>query len=71
MLTVVLMDVQMPVMDGIRATRRIREVERASGWPRTPILALTAGAVEVIDEMIAAEHPFSHSRRGRERSSTR
>jgi CheY-like chemotaxis protein len=40
------MDVQMPVMDGLEATRLIRDWERERGSPRTPILALTASAVE-------------------------
>jgi CheY-like chemotaxis protein len=40
----VFMDVQMPVMDGIEATKAIREWEAASGAPRTPIVALSAGA---------------------------
>jgi PAS domain S-box-containing protein len=40
----VLMDLRMPVMDGLTATRRIRAAERERGWPRTPILALTANA---------------------------
>ncbi len=41
----VLMDVQMPKLDGVQATRRIRELEAASGRPRTPIVALTANAM--------------------------
>jgi len=41
---VVLMDVRMPEMDGIEATRRIRALEEANGTPRTPIVALTANA---------------------------
>jgi len=42
---IVLMDIQMPVMDGVAATRAIRERERAAGRPRTPILAVTANAM--------------------------
>jgi signal transduction histidine kinase/CheY-like chemotaxis protein len=43
---VVLLDVQMPVMDGYTATRRMRAWESESGTHRTPILALTAHAMK-------------------------
>jgi CheY-like chemotaxis protein len=41
----VLMDMQMPVMDGLEATRLIRRLEASSGRPRTPILMLSANAL--------------------------
>ncbi|HEY9219297.1 MAG TPA: ATP-binding protein [Phenylobacterium sp.] len=41
----ILMDIQMPHMDGPTAARRIRELERESGRARTPIIALTADAM--------------------------
>jgi len=40
----VLMDVQMPQLDGLLATRGIREMEQGTGR-RTPIVALSAGAM--------------------------
>lgn len=41
----ILMDVRMPGIDGLEATRRVRAVEKASGARRTPIIALTANAL--------------------------
>jgi len=42
----VLMDVHMPVLDGLGATRRIRNFEQAQARERTPIVALTASVLE-------------------------
>jgi signal transduction histidine kinase/CheY-like chemotaxis protein len=41
----ILMDCQMPRMDGFQATRLLRERERAAGAARTPVVALTANAM--------------------------
>jgi len=42
---VIFMDVQMPEMDGLEATRKIREIEAESGL-HTPIIAMTAHAMQ-------------------------
>jgi len=52
---VVLMDLQMPVMDGLTATRAIRAREAAAGSPRLPIIVLSANVMrEHIDASNAA-----------------
>ncbi|MGD2131263.1 MAG: PAS domain-containing protein [Maricaulaceae bacterium] len=52
---IVLMDSQMPVMDGCAAARRIREIEQEEGRTRTPIVAVSANAMsQQVDEMLAA-----------------
>ncbi|MBW8324944.1 MAG: response regulator [Prolixibacteraceae bacterium] len=44
---VILMDIMMPVMDGLEATVKIREEERINGISeRTPIIALTANTMD-------------------------
>ncbi len=42
----ILMDIQMPIMDGLAATRAIRNTERLSGLAPTPIIALSANAMD-------------------------
>jgi signal transduction histidine kinase/ActR/RegA family two-component response regulator len=42
----ILMDMQMPVMDGLIATQEIRNIELQLGLPRLPIIALTANALD-------------------------
>ena len=65
---IVLMDVQMPVMDGHEATRRLRAYEEEHGLPRRPVIALTSNvmaadreaAVEVgMDDFLSK--PFAKS----------
>ncbi|MFO1014362.1 MAG: ATP-binding protein [Caulobacteraceae bacterium] len=41
----ILMDIQMPVLDGVGATAEIRHFEAEAGRPRTPVIALTANAM--------------------------
>ncbi|MBU3927672.1 MAG: response regulator [Bacteroidetes bacterium] len=41
----ILMDIQMPVMNGIEATKQIRDMEQKNRWPRVKIIAVTAYAM--------------------------
>ncbi len=51
----ILMDCQMPVMDGYEATRKIRQLEAERNWPATQIVALTASVTRTDrDQCIAA-----------------
>jgi PAS domain S-box-containing protein len=51
---VVLMDIQMPIMDGYQTTRAMREWEAAQARSRTPIIAFTAHAMKDVSEQIMA-----------------
>ena len=55
----ILMDIQMPNLDGVAAARRIRAEEAATGRPRTPILALSANALTHQVEAYLAAFPLS------------
>ena len=50
---VVLMDLQMPVMDGLAAIRVIRRTEAEAGAPRLPIIVLSANSSE--DDLVASQ----------------
>jgi CheY-like chemotaxis protein/HPt (histidine-containing phosphotransfer) domain-containing protein len=49
----VIMDLHMPRLDGLTAAARIRALERARGWARRPILALTADRSPGVPEACA------------------
>jgi signal transduction histidine kinase/ActR/RegA family two-component response regulator len=50
----VLMDVQMPGLNGVEATKQIRDYERANGCTPTPILALSANVMaHQVEEYLA------------------
>ncbi len=53
----ILMDLQMPEMDGLAATRRLRMIEQDSGLRRTPVVAIT-GQAAVDIETACAESGF-------------
>ncbi|MFV0553362.1 MAG: response regulator [Mangrovibacterium sp.] len=42
----ILMDIMMPIMDGLEATKKIREYERENNIERTPIIAVTANTLD-------------------------
>jgi signal transduction histidine kinase/CheY-like chemotaxis protein len=56
----VLMDIQMPVMDGYAATRACREREAQFSLPRVPIVALTANAFDEDAAMSVAAGMDAH-----------
>lgn len=51
---VILMDLDMPVLDGPAAARQIRALEAENGWPRCRILALSAHAMPEYSEQVRA-----------------
>ena len=56
----VLMDCQMPVMDGFTATQRIRDLEAQQGTRRLPIIALTANVMSEDRERCIAAGMDAH-----------
>ena len=46
---IILMDCEMPGIDGFETTRRWRALEQSQGWPRCPVVALTANGPETFE----------------------
>ena len=59
----ILMDIQMPVMDGITATRLIRQAEQQSGLSPTPLLALTGNGRKADIDLCLAVGCNAHVRK--------
>jgi CheY-like chemotaxis protein len=57
---VVLMDIQMPIMDGLTATRAIRAREAAQGLPATPVVVVSANVMREHLEASAAAGANGH-----------
>ena len=57
---IIVMDIQMPVMDGLEATQKIRKIEADRGRGRIPIIAVTAHANP--DECLAAGMDRAHKK---------
>lgn len=51
---VIFTDISMPEMDGTEAAIRIRSIEAENGWPRVPIVAMTAHALDGDKDRILA-----------------
>jgi len=47
----IFMDIQMPIMSGVEATKKIIECEKVNNMEHTPIVALTANVIESDKEL--------------------
>ncbi len=58
--SLIMMDVQMPVMDGLAATRAIRSIQNVPGASKIPIIAMTANAFKEDEENCLAAGMNAH-----------